>query len=61
MPWKVALDKGWPVLLGANEPLPWSAHLVSEHEDGQEAARAYDQLKQAVFAAMDAATPEAKH
>ena len=60
MAWKVALDKGWPVLLGVNEPLPWSAQLVSEHEEGQEAAHAYDQLKRAVFAAMDAATPDVK-
>ena len=61
MPWKVALDKGWPVLLGVNERLPWSAILVSEHEDGQEAALAYDQLKRAVFAQTDAATPDVEH
>lgn len=49
----VALDKGWPVLLTDAKPLPWSAQIVSEHENSQEAADAFDELKRAFFKAQE--------
>jgi hypothetical protein len=61
MPWKVAMDKGWPVLLSDKDALPWSAQLVSEHDNGQDAADAFDQLKRVLARAIESTDSDVKH
>ncbi len=53
MRYRVAVDKGWAVLLLEGEPVPWSAQVVSEHDDAQEATAALDRLKAALAKARE--------
>jgi hypothetical protein len=57
----VALEKGWPVLLTDNEPLPRCAEIVGTHDDGQDAADSFDRLKAVVALARDDETPGTVH
>ncbi len=43
--YKVAIQKGWPILLLRREELPWDAMLVSEHATPEEAADAVERVQ----------------
>ncbi len=61
MRYRVAVDKGQAVLLLEGEPLRWSAQVVSEHDDDQEAVAALDRLKAALARAREDEPEATKH
>ncbi len=48
MRYRLAIQKGWAIILTDHEPLPHDAEVVSEHDDGRQLVEAYDRLKVAL-------------